>query len=289
MPSLLRSHHGKGVAALLGVFVLALATVKLHSMGYVQVVRPERTPPEKQPMLRLLSAAAIAALALAQKPTGGTKKPSGGGKKPVASQDYHLDVELYIFGQETKVAYGGTCENACTAAPIASNGNGDSQAVCPAGCTYTAYVAAVPYQPAKNVTTATTTVPEVKAKPDVKESCAQKTTFDCSTVEGSIDCPAGLCDPKPCVGVPGCKFTPVWEFIPQGSIKYNIGSKLWPFCGPDNWLSVVVELKEGKGQEQGGETCTAPACKTENCTDLESALIDACQSADLSNSTSASA
>lgn len=36
MPSLLRSHHGKGVAALLGVFVLALATVTLHSMGYVQ-------------------------------------------------------------------------------------------------------------------------------------------------------------------------------------------------------------------------------------------------------------
>ena len=45
---------------------------------------------------------------------------------------FNLQVEVYIFSEETSIAYGGVCENKCPA-------DASGEANCPdVGCTYTA-------------------------------------------------------------------------------------------------------------------------------------------------------
>jgi hypothetical protein len=68
--------------------------------------------------------------------------------------------------------------------------------------------------------------------------------------------------------------------VPPNAVKYNIGSSKWPFCGDDNFLSVVVEMKEDAGAVDDGSTCTAADCAdAADCTDDEEAAITACAAA----------
>ena len=170
--------------------------------------------------------------------------PSGGGggkPPPPPAQNYDLEIELYVFGSETKVAYGGECQDSCAAAPIRANGNNVSSEACPTNCVYRPYKAEVKavqyvaYAAAKNATNTSNATKEIKGVQAVNfaaavtESCTQKVPTDCSVRD--VACPRGVCDPVGCTAGVACAFTPEWVVIPKSSVKYNIRSEQWPFCG----------------------------------------------------------
>lgn len=290
---------------------------------------------------------------------GGGGGGTGGGPQASGGDAYNLEVEMYIFGEESTVAYGGTCADACAAADLGDTA--DSSADCPTGCTYVAYVApaaAVPGScsdsagtteaecnalntPATCVETAdpsvaadlascnavsalddasaceavmldcastapgscaagctddgatcsgTSTVPactyspavtgvtwaaEVPAVTEVLESCTQTTTVDCSVQE--VDCPNGVCDATGCTNAGACVFAPDNMVVPAKAVKYNVRSSQWPFCGPNNFLAVTVDMTEGSGDSDDGATCTAADCAdVDACTEAETAAQSAC-------------
>ena len=98
--------------------------------------------------------------------------------------------------------------------------------------------------------------------------------MDCSTK--AIDCPRGVCDVAMCAGGDACAFTPDNVAVPANAVKYNIGSSTWPFCGDNNWLSVVVDMQADGGGADDGSACTAPDCDATECIVVEEAAIEAC-------------
>ena len=68
----------------------------------------------------------------------------GGGQQANAGGTYNLEVEVYIFSEETQVAYGGTCADSCLAVDLGDSA--DSAAECAGAtgaCTYVSYVTPV--------------------------------------------------------------------------------------------------------------------------------------------------
>ena len=139
----------------------------------------------------------------------------------------------------------------------------DSSAECPAGCT-----------PASR-----TWSPEEPEILEVAEDCTQTSPVDCAAQP--VDCPDGLCIADGCTGAGACVFTPDNIPVPANSVKYNVRSSQWPFCGDANFLSVVVEMTQGEGQVDDGSQCTrtAECLDPEDCTSDEEALAEACAAA----------
>lgn len=278
------------------------------------------------------------ALGQGQGNSGGGGGGGGGGQQASSGDAYNLEVEMYIFGEESTVAYGGTCADACAAADLGDTA--DSSADCPTGCTYVAYVApaaAVPgscsdsagtteaecnalntaatcvetaavsvandaaacaavtaldtsndcdavmlesdaaapactYSPAVTGTVWTAAQSEVV---EVLESCAQTAAVDCAAQE--VDCPNGVCDATGCTDAGACVFAPDNMVVPAKAVKYNVRSTQWPFCGPNNFLAVTVDMTEGSGDSDDGATCTAADCAdVDACTEEETAAQSAC-------------
>jgi len=195
---------------------------------------------------------------------------------------YNLDVEVYIFAEETEVAYGGTCADACAAVDLGDNG--DSANACVAGCNYIPYT---PFEAEVPPSCSNATITEEAQcvsphtwnegsteVPEVAEACTQAVQVDCSARE--VACPRGVCDAADCEDAVACAFTPDTVVVPPNAVKYNIGSSGWPFCGDNNFLSVVVEMTEGGGETDDGSTCTADDCVGSECTSEEEEAIEAC-------------
>ena len=189
-------------------------------------------------------------------------EPTGGSADTGGDADYNLEVELYIFGEETTVAYGGACFDACAAVDLGDIGNSAAECHSAGACDYSPYVPAA----------------SEPFTPEISESCIQTTSIDCNAQQ--VDCPRGVCDPTGCTSAGACTFVPETIPVPANSLKYNIQSTRWPFCGPNNFLSVVVDLAEGAGSADDAGACIAPTCADQSaCTQDEEDALSACMNA----------